>query len=201
MPNKTIRHVRKRDRRDVRVARSTRALGRALLDIIGEGNEKAPSVQQIVDRANVGRTTFYAHFSNQDDLLLSTFEQFIEDLDRLLAGSARSSRLFPVEEFLNHLGDARGVIKGLRRRGRLADFRDLFVGSVAARIAKRIPGSVDDKTGGSNRLLTRMLAGALFEMFDWAASQPTHADHALLDRGFHRFANTMLSSRRATRPT
>jgi AcrR family transcriptional regulator len=58
-------------RRDRRVERTQQLLREALLSLIREKGFEGLTVQEIIDRANVGRATFYAHFENKDDLLLN----------------------------------------------------------------------------------------------------------------------------------
>jgi len=58
-------------RPDRRVARSRRALKEALTDQILERGYEAVTVQDVIDRADVGRSTFYAHFLDKDDLLMA----------------------------------------------------------------------------------------------------------------------------------
>ena len=61
---------------DRRVQRTREQLLNALLALIRERGFEALSVQDIIDRANVGRATFYAHFDNKEDLLVSGLEEF-----------------------------------------------------------------------------------------------------------------------------
>ena len=62
---------------DRRVQRTRALLLSALLDLIVEQGYEEITVQDIVDRANVGRSTFYAHFLDKRELLLTG-----EELDR-----------------------------------------------------------------------------------------------------------------------
>jgi AcrR family transcriptional regulator len=59
-------------RPDRRVAKTRRALKEALTDLTLEHGYEAVTVSDIIDRADVGRSTFYAHFTDKDDLLMST---------------------------------------------------------------------------------------------------------------------------------
>lgn len=61
-------------KKDRRVQRTQQLLRDALFALIREKGFEKLSVQEIIDRANVGRATFYAHFDNKDDLLLSGFD-------------------------------------------------------------------------------------------------------------------------------
>ena len=54
----------------------------ALISLISEKGFKEVTIQEILDRANVGRSTFYLHFSNKDELLHSCFEDFNNRLDQ-----------------------------------------------------------------------------------------------------------------------
>ena len=58
-------------RPDRRVGRTRKALKEALTDLILEGGYEGVTVQDVIDRANVGRSTFYAHFVDKDDLLMA----------------------------------------------------------------------------------------------------------------------------------
>lgn len=66
---------------DRRVQRTRQLLRAALLSLIREKAFETISVQDIVHRANVGRATFYAHFSNKEDLLASGFDDLRASLD------------------------------------------------------------------------------------------------------------------------
>jgi AcrR family transcriptional regulator len=57
--------------KDRRVERTRQALEAALLSLLKEKEFGAISVQEIIDRANVGRATFYSHYDNKEDLLES----------------------------------------------------------------------------------------------------------------------------------
>src|SRR5919198_534909 len=60
---------------DRRIQRTQQLLRSALMSLIQEKGFESLSVQDIIDRANVGRATFYAHFDNKEDLLASGIEE------------------------------------------------------------------------------------------------------------------------------
>ncbi len=73
---------RRRDekRKDPRVQRTLKLLGDALMELIIEKGYEAVSVQDITDRANTSRTTFYLHFKDKDELLFETMRAMYDDL-------------------------------------------------------------------------------------------------------------------------
>lgn len=60
---------------DRRVQRTRNQLQDALIALIVEKGYDAITVQDLLDRANVGRSTFYAHFLDKQDLLVSGLER------------------------------------------------------------------------------------------------------------------------------
>lgn len=66
---------------DRRVQRTKQVLHEALTELILEKRYDKIIVQDIIDRANVGRSTFYAHFSDKEDLLVKSFAMFSEQMN------------------------------------------------------------------------------------------------------------------------
>lgn len=67
---------------DRRIQKTRKLLSEALISLIVEKGYEAVTVQDIIDRANVGRSTFYSHFENKEQLLFAghvTFQQILEE--------------------------------------------------------------------------------------------------------------------------
>ena len=64
---------------DRRIQRTQGLLQGALIELISERGYDAITIQDIVDRANVGRTTFYKHYNSKEDLFMSCHEAIVSD--------------------------------------------------------------------------------------------------------------------------
>jgi AcrR family transcriptional regulator len=65
---------------DRRVRRTRNALRHAFLSLVLDKSYESITVQDILDRADVGRSTFYMHFRDKEALLLACFDEMAEQL-------------------------------------------------------------------------------------------------------------------------
>lgn len=69
---------------DRRTQRTRAMLEQALLQLIEERGYENITVQEITDRANIGRATFYLHYQDKEHLLLRTVQRLLTDLTQRL---------------------------------------------------------------------------------------------------------------------
>ena len=105
-------------RADRRVQRTRQLLLDALLALILEKGYAAITVQDILDRANLGRSTFYVHYRDKDDLLVSEFEHFkgmFEDYDAQQSGARPHAARAPSVSlaFFRHAGEQHRLYKAM----------------------------------------------------------------------------------------
>ncbi len=99
---------------DRRIQRTRELLLNSLIELILDRGYEAITVQDIIDRANVGRSTFYSHFRDKEDLLLSGFErlQGVFDDFHAQASGDKSNWGFSLALF-QHAEEQRLVFKAL----------------------------------------------------------------------------------------
>ena len=70
------------DKNDRRSQRTRRALGNALIELMTEKGYEAISVKDISEPANVERSTFYSHYVDKDELLVSQMDRVVDLLSQ-----------------------------------------------------------------------------------------------------------------------
>ncbi len=88
---------------DRRVQRTKQTLYHTLIALLAEKAFDKITVQEILERANVGRTTFYAHFQSKEDLFLSSHERVFSAISRSFFSDGGILRTEPSPELLMFL--------------------------------------------------------------------------------------------------
>src|SRR6516162_6182672 len=68
-----------------RVARTKAAIEDAFVQLVLERGYERVAVEDISDRADLARATFYSHYPNKEAVLFSVFNRLIEDLVQRIA--------------------------------------------------------------------------------------------------------------------
>lgn len=71
---------------DRRVRRTRKLLHDAFLALVLERGYEKTTIQHILDRADIGRSTFYSHFRDKEALLTASFDGMRDHLEHELAG-------------------------------------------------------------------------------------------------------------------
>jgi AcrR family transcriptional regulator len=174
---------------DRRILRTRNILGDALIALMHEKNFEEITVQDVLDRAGVGRSTFYVHYRDKDDLFLSDVEDFLEWFSTALKREGASpKRLLPVQEFFAHIRESRELYAALVKSHKVNDVQALARGFFARSVDERLQmaGVESDPIQRSAR--AHALAGSFFSLLDWWIDKGMKADPKEMDDLFHRMA-------------
>jgi AcrR family transcriptional regulator len=177
-----------RTKPDLRIRRTRGRLGDALVALIEEKPIDKITVQEVLDRATVGRSTFYLHYRDMNDLFLCVLEDGLEMWSAaLLRRQEKSHRVAPVAEFFAHVADARKLYRALVDSGRIHAFFELAQGYFARGIARRL------KEMGLKNLVqseldarSNALAGNLLSLLKWWLDRGAKESPKAMDELFHR---------------
>jgi AcrR family transcriptional regulator len=153
--------------KDRRVERSRAAILEAFRLLFFEHGFDGFDVSEVAVRGNVGRSTFYKHFRNKEDLLIQSLRPFLEKLaDACVSDDEPEGLSFVPEHFWEKRGYARVVFSGRSMT--------LIVQSLAETIEERLSSL---SSSAQFALPVRLVAAQV------AASQMTLLDEWLRGRG------------------
>jgi AcrR family transcriptional regulator len=179
---------------DRRILRTRHALHKALISLVLERGYEAVTIKDVVDRANVGRSTFYTHYTSKEDLLTAE----IEDLRATLLAEQRAAlcRQGVISErslgfsraLFEHAQDYRDVYRALvGERGAsiiVARMRALFTQLVREELSELLPRFAQDNVPRS--ALVQFVVGALMSILTWWLEGGSDLESAQVDAIFRR---------------
>jgi AcrR family transcriptional regulator len=188
--------ARSRPKTDRRILRTRDTLGDALVALMKEKSFDEITVQDLLDRAGVGRATFYVHFRDKQDLFLSDVEDFFQTISTALKRKgADPKRLLPVQELFAHIRSVRDFYSAVVNAGKMNDVRELGLGFFARSIDERLQMAGLEISPLRRSAEAHALAGSFFSLLDWWIDKGMKADPAEMDELFHRMAWGGLSGR------
>lgn len=167
-------------RDDRRVHRTEQLLRTALVSLIEEKGFETLTVQDIIDRANVGRATFYAHFDNKEDLLVSGFDGLrtaLKELQRQahLRTTSSDERLFAFShEMFAHIAEYRKVFRAVvgKRSGALVQqLLQKIVVDLVRDDLKAMVGRRDDRSAPAEAVVQFVTGGFFGLAMLWATGK------------------------------
>jgi AcrR family transcriptional regulator len=93
----------KQQKTDRRSQRTYRLVSSAFTELLSEKSYDEILVQDILDRAGIGRTTFYAHYFDKEDVLESITGQMLSTFTNQIARSTARQRIVPSLELFEHI--------------------------------------------------------------------------------------------------
>ena len=174
---------------DARIRRTHERLGSAMVALMQEKPIEQVTVQDVLERAQVGRSTFYLHFRDKDDLLMSQLEMFCQVMSTSLSlRKEKSMRVVPVEEMFSHIGEQKRMYRALGDSGHLTDFFELAQGYFARGIEHRLKelGRVGRVPPRELRARCSALAGSLLSLFRWWMERGAKEPAKEMDELFHK---------------
>ena len=153
---------------DRRVTRTLSALLKAFIDLLLERSYGSVSVADIVERAGVGRSTFYDHFRNKDEILIASMGWMFS----ILADSVRpAAPRAPVDALVAHFWSNRGLA------------RAIMAPPTERKLRRALTAAVDEALASSSSLdpvarklaAVRIAAGQLGLLEAWTRGEVTAA--------------------------
>jgi AcrR family transcriptional regulator len=93
----------KQDKQDRRSQRTHRLVNSAMLELLFEKHYDTITVQDILDRAGIGRSTFYTHYFDKEDVLTSIVEQMLGMFDQKVSQGNVGQGIIPGLELFQHV--------------------------------------------------------------------------------------------------
>lgn len=180
---------------DRRVLKTKALLRDAMLALMAPRGWDEMTIQEICDKANVGRSTFYVHYRSKDDLLLEGMND-LRDMISAQAAEAEGSGFHFLAGLLAHMDQQHEVFKAAigRRSGHgvARRFRKMVFQLVEIELKRR------QHPAAKNPWVAMFVAGGIVEAMAWWVDAPEPPSITDMKRELDELAQATLASSTAT---
>ncbi|NDJ54801.1 MAG: TetR/AcrR family transcriptional regulator [Chloroflexi bacterium] len=176
-------------KQDRRIERTRSLLRDALMDLILMQGYDSIRIQDITERANLGRATFYLHYRDKEDLLMSSLEEIYDDLVEALGASraldllaGTPPTLIAFQHAAEHADLYRVLLAGQAAAPVLIRMRD-YLAAVVGRHLEPTFSSFEPKV--SLEVVANHIAGALLMHLGWWLQQDMETSPEEAAQEFH----------------
>jgi AcrR family transcriptional regulator len=153
------------EKNDRRSQRTRHLLGEALVALIREKDYNTITVSDIIERANVGRSTFYAHYRDKDALFVGELDRVIEILSHRIPNQEESP-FFPSLGLFRHVGEEYELYKALLWSSGI----DLLIKHLQKSLSHRIEQGLQNSGKEFDvplPILASFIAGSFLTLLKW----------------------------------
>lgn len=161
---------------DRRVKRTRALLGEAMLALIQERPYEAITIQEITDRADLNRATFYLHFGSKEELLAMSledlFDELVQKIQQQSAGQPHWQSHLSMQVIYEHVAERADLYKALLGHQGLG----YVMHRILAYIARYDEVMLRQELGDQELslpipIMARHVAGSLFALVSWWVEQ------------------------------
>lgn len=172
---------------DRRTQKTKKYLAAALVELIMEKGYDAITIQDIIDRANVGRSTFYSHYESKEQLLVGNinFQQALVDVP----GNDPTSYPLGVNlpYLFQHTREHLRLAKAMSQTKSIEilsnHFADICGAQIYEQLKKQLPDRAEHQIA---RYKAEAAAGGIIRMlFKWLADDATTPIEEMIKHSTH----------------
>lgn len=175
---------------DSRAVRTRGELASSLIALMHEKGFGDITVQEICERAQVGRSTFYAHFQDRDELFIRHTVVFGRELGRQLAWDAsRASYRFPARWLFEHVRQMKPLFDSLAHARKTEFILKVWHNNIAEVFEQRVlavRGRESNTATIPAAILAQQLAGTLMTLMVWWMDHHYPLAEEEMEKQFHR---------------
>ncbi len=175
---------------DRRSQRTQRMLHEALMSLMQEKRYDDITVQDILDRADIGRSTFYAHYRDKEDLMTSGLMHLMEIFSQMVAepSTQGQQRLLPARELFEHVQENQNLFRGMVHGRGLELFfekgQEFWIQKLTTDLQARLP--IGQQPAVPVPVLAQFVAGTFVTMLRWWLDNKMPYSPEEMDEMLHR---------------
>jgi AcrR family transcriptional regulator len=152
-------------KQDRRSQRTRHLVSEAFVQLLREKGYSAITVSDIIERANIGRSTFYAHYRDKEDLFVTQLDRVIEALSHYMPDQGEIP-FFPSLGLFRHVGEEYELYKSIVWTPGI----DLFIKHMQTSLSHRIEQGFQEsgrKYEVPIPMMASFIAGSFLTLLRW----------------------------------